>query len=119
MTERASFPRRLAAISIDWAVATFTSALFVPVSANELGPASLRLAIFVIEVGVVTALLGSSIGQRALGIKVVTWPDQFFLPPRYALLRTLLIALVVPAVIIGADGRGLHERLTNSAVVRR
>lgn len=117
MLERASFPRRLVAISIDWAIAVLTSALFAPIGSNELAPAAGRLGIFVLEVGLLTALLGSSIGQRIMGIRVVSWPEGYFLRPKYAFLRTILIALVVPAVIIGADGRGLHERLTRSAVV--
>lgn len=77
-----------------------------------------RLVIFTVIVGLLTALGGASIGQRIVGIRVVTWPEQYYLTPRAALLRTVLIVLVLPAVIIGADGRGLHERITGSAVVR-
>jgi hypothetical protein len=34
------------------------------------------------------------------------------------LVRTVLLMLLVPAVIWDRDGRGLHDRLTESAVVR-
>ena len=33
--------------------------------------------------------------------------------------RGFLIALVIPPLITDADLRGLHDRLTNTAVVRR
>ena len=32
--------------------------------------------------------------------------------------RTLLLFLLVPAVIFDRDGRGMHDRLTDTAVVR-
>jgi len=35
-----------------------------------------------------------------------------------AALRTLLLVLLVPAVIFDSDGRGLHDRLTGTAVLR-
>ncbi|OOK67959.1 putative conserved membrane protein [Mycobacterium kansasii] len=33
--------------------------------------------------------------------------------------RGLLIALVIPPLFTDSDGRGLHDRLTGTAVVRR
>jgi uncharacterized RDD family membrane protein YckC len=33
-------------------------------------------------------------------------------------LRTLLLILLVPAVVIDSDGRGLHDRVTGTAVIR-
>ena len=36
-----------------------------------------------------------------------------------ALVRGLLIALVIPPLITDTDLRGLQDRLTNTAVVRR
>ena len=33
--------------------------------------------------------------------------------------RGLLIALVVPALFVDSDGRGLQDRVTGTAVVRR
>jgi hypothetical protein len=35
-----------------------------------------------------------------------------------AVVRTGLLVLLVPALIVDADGRGLHDRLTGTAVVR-
>jgi uncharacterized RDD family membrane protein YckC len=116
--ERARMGRRLAALMIDWVVATFTTGLLFPVFASSLAPSLTRLLVFILEVGLMTALTGASIGQRIVGIRVVTYPDQFFLTPSKAFLRTLLIALVIPAVVTDSEGRGLHDRFTKSQVVR-
>ena len=116
--ERASLGRRSVALTIDWMVATFTTGLFYPLFASSLIPTLSRLGIFVLEVGLLTALGGASIGQRILGIRVVTYPDQYFLKPISAFARTFLIALVVPALVIDSESRGLHDRFTKSEVVR-
>jgi uncharacterized RDD family membrane protein YckC len=38
--------------------------------------------------------------------------------PLRAIVRTLLLFLLVPAVVFDRDGRGMHDRLTDTAVVR-
>ena len=110
--------RRLSALMVDWIVATLTTGMLFPLFASSLAPSLTRLAIFVLEVGLMTALTGASIGQRLFGIRVVSYPDQYFLLPSKAFLRTLLIALVIPALVIDNEGRGLHDRFTKSQVVR-
>ena len=116
--ERASMGRRLSALMVDWIVATLTTGMLFPLFASSLAPSLTRLAIFVLEVGLMTALTGASIGQRLFGIRVVSYPDQYFLLPSKAFLRTLLIALVLPALVIDNESRGLHDRFTKSQVVR-
>ena len=115
---RAGLGIRLAALAIDWAIATMTTALFVPPFSSALGPSSLRLGIFLVEVSIVTGFTGSSMGQRMMGLRVLSWPDHLFVSPMRAFLRTLLIALVIPAVVYDNEGRGLHERITQTTVVR-
>ena len=118
MGERASFPRRLGALSVDWAVATFTVALIYPLQSSSLGPSLARLIAFVLEVGLLTSLGGASIGKRVFGIRVVTWPDYFYVKPGAAFLRTILIALVIPALLIDSEGRGYHEKFSKTTVLR-
>ena len=36
-----------------------------------------------------------------------------------ALARTVLLCLVIPAVVWDSDGRGLHDRVAGTAIVRR
>ena len=116
-TERASALRRLGALSIDWAIASFTTALFYPLQASSLEPTLVRLAIFVFEVGLLTSFGGASIGKRIFGIRVVTWPDYFFVKPKAAFLRVFLVALVLPALFTDSQGRGFHERISRTTVV--
>ena len=74
--KRAGLGIRLAALAIDWALATMTTALFVPPFSSAIGPSALRLGIFVLEVSVVTGFSGSSMGQRIMGLRVLSWPDH-------------------------------------------
>ena len=74
---------------------------------------------FALEVVLLTALTGQSLGMRALGIRVVRVADREgppgFLP---AALRTALLMLVLPAVVTDRDGRGLHDKAAGTVVVR-
>ena len=35
-----------------------------------------------------------------------------------AAVRTLLTAFILPAALVDADGRGMHDRATNTTVIR-
>lgn len=115
---RAGFGRRFLAILIDWCLASLTSLLFIPTLTSELLPLVIRHLIFIFQVALLTALTGSSAGQKLFGLRVVSWPDQGYLKPLPAFLRTIMIALVIPAVVYDVEGRGLHDRLARSVVVR-
>jgi uncharacterized RDD family membrane protein YckC len=74
---------------------------------------------FAAQVLLLTALTGQSLGKRVLGIRVVRLAERDgppgFLP---AAIRTALVMLVLPAVIMDRDGRGLHDRAAGTLVVR-
>lgn len=116
--ERASFPRRFLALLIDWTVALLTAALVIPSESSDLAPSLLRLGIFFLQVGLLTSLGGASLGQRLVGIRVVSLYEQYYVSSKIAFIRTALIVAVLPAVIIDSEGRGLHERITQTDVVR-
>jgi hypothetical protein len=70
--------------------------------------------------GVVSVrLFGFTPGQFALGLMVVSVDDRIHVGAGRAAARGLLIALVVPPLFTDSDGRGLQDRLTSTAVVRR
>ena len=79
--------------------------------------ANIPLIIFFVEVAVLTALMGSSFGQRIMGIRIVS-VTHGRLDPLRAVLRTLLLCLVVPPLIFDRDQRGLHDRAAGSVAVR-
>jgi len=116
--ERAGYGRRFLAISIDWAIATFSASLFIPLQSSALAPTLVRLGVFVLEVALLTSLGGASAGQRILGLRVLSWPDNLFVKPGAVFLRTFLIALVIPAVVTDQEGRGLHDRIAKTVVVK-
>jgi uncharacterized RDD family membrane protein YckC len=73
--------------------------------------------VFIVEASVLTWLTGSSFGQRISGLGVAS-VDGGRLPLWRALLRNFLICLVIPAVVYDNQGRGLHDRLAGTYVVK-
>jgi len=113
----AGFGRRLGAIFIDWAVALgMTLLLFraTPYGSAESQVATLSL--FALQVILLTWLSSASFGQRVLGMVVLRTSGSRLSLGR-VVLRTALICLVIPAVVIDSHGRGLHDRAVDSVVV--
>lgn len=114
--EAAGLGRRVAALAVDWAASLVITALFLPIG-GSLDSSMLTLGIFFLEVTLLTWLLGGSFGQVLLRLRVQRL-DGGRLPLWRVAVRTLLICLVIPAVVFDADGRGLHDRLVGSRVMR-
>ena len=113
---------RFAALLIDLVLMALVTSVFVEYDVNQ--PEVMRqfqlvasLAWFVITV-VMVSLFGFTAGKLMLGMQVVRLDGTAMVNPLRALPRTLLVALIVPAAIIDADGRGLHDRVTGTVVVR-
>jgi uncharacterized RDD family membrane protein YckC len=84
-------------------------------------PGSWSLIPFAVDYVVGLVLSGQTLGMHLCGIRVVRVGDQHAgrrILPLHAAARTLLLMLLVPAVIVDKDGRGLHDRATGTAVVR-
>jgi hypothetical protein len=58
-------------------------------------------------------------GQFALGMRVASVDDRLHVGLGRAAVRGVLIALVIPALFVDVDGRGIQDRLTGTALVRR
>jgi len=111
----ASLGRRLIALVIDWTMSRLISGLLNPYLFINRDFST--LFIFFIEVAFFTIIFQASAGQRILGIKVVTWPDQGRVAPKKIVIRTLLICLVIPAVFT-KEGQPLHNFLTQSQTIK-
>lgn len=120
------FGRRLFALALDWLVAYGLAGLGL--AAGVLPPALLSTAVLVIWLllGLLAVrLFGFTPGQFAAGVRVVAVRPAG--PAGYtsgvgigrAAARGLLIAMVIPALFTDGDGRGLQDRATSTAVVRR
>ena len=76
------------------------------------------LALFFTEVVILTALTGASLGQKIFGLRVVRFIGGGAITPVQALIRTLFLVLVVTAVTYDSQGRGIHERISKTVLVR-
>jgi len=108
----------MVALCLDWLVSILVSVVLVRGASYGSAESSLwTLVVFVVEVTLLTWLTTASFGQRLLGLSVVR-VDGTRLGLGRVLLRTLLICLVIPAVVMDSDGRGLHDRAVGSMVIR-
>lgn len=117
--ERVTLGRRLAAISVDW-LACYAIIAAISGGIGQMGPdRSLSiLALFFAEVSVLTALQGASLGQKIFRMKVVRFKDGGAITPLQGLIRTVFLVLVVTAVTYDENGRGIHERLSGTILIR-
>jgi uncharacterized RDD family membrane protein YckC len=116
----AGFGRRLAALSVDWLLAYPIAGLFAgpdPLAPRGSNLASIVLGVWFVMTVVAVAVFGITPGKALLGTRVASLDSTLVGVPR-AVLRTLLLALVVPALTRDDDGRGWHDRATRTAVVR-
>jgi len=114
----AGFGRRLAALTVDWLLGYLIAGLFA-------GPDALAspnfswtvMGVWFVLTAVAVAVFGITPGMAVLGIRVASLRSNLVGVPR-ALLRTALLALVLPALIRDPDGRGWHDRAASTVVVR-
>ncbi len=106
------FGRRLGAIAIDWAIAVVISAAFF--SYEPL----VTLLIFVGLQVLMTIVVNASIGHALLGLRVVPM-EGGLLGVWRPIVRALLIALVIPAMVWDDNNRGLHDRASRTILLRR
>ena len=110
--------RRLAALLIDWLIAYGLAALALGVGVLPIEALSTAVLVVWFLLGVVALrLFGFTPGQLALGLGVISLDGRLGIGRLAA--RGLLIGLVIPPLFADSDGRGLHDRVTGTAVVRR
>jgi uncharacterized RDD family membrane protein YckC len=116
---RTTYGRRMAALALDW-LACYAIVAALSGGINHMSPNSSLyvLAIFFLEVWILTALQGATLGHRLFGMRVVRFEDGGAISLSQALIRTVLIVLVVTAVTFDVNGRGIHERLSGSVLTR-
>ena len=116
----ASTGRRLGALMIDWLISYGLAALAL--AFGLLSQRTLATAVLIIWflLGLVAVRLFSfTPGQLALGLQVAAVDGRLPIGLGRVAARGLLVALVVPALFADADGRGIQDRVTGTAVVRR
>ncbi|SFR78092.1 RDD family protein [Agromyces sp. CF514] len=107
--------RRIAAIVIDWGVAILIALLFAPYS--SLLHSWLTLGIFVIMQVLFIPTIGGSVGHRLMGLRIIPIAGGWVGLWR-PVVRTLLLAIVVPALVWDSDQRGFHDKVAGTVLVR-
>ena len=110
----APFGARVGAFLLDSLASILVAGLF---TAPRLPESWSLLAFAVITVGTLV-LFGQTPGMRLVGLRLAHPRPGARLALWRAVVRTALLCLLVPALVVDADGRGLHDRLTDTAVVR-
>jgi uncharacterized RDD family membrane protein YckC len=110
--------RRVAAYLLDSVVSALVAAVFIadPVDGRR---GLLTLGVFVLQYLLLGSLTGQTVGMRLLRLRMLHLPAPDEPPGLVPMaVRTGLLVLLVPAVVIDRDGRGLHELASRTVVVR-
>ncbi len=120
--EGVTLGRRLIAITVDWLASyAIAFAFFAGGGSYSERIEATRLStplIFVAEYAILVALTGASFGHRLLRLKVVDFNHGGVPSIRQVLIRTGLMALVITAITYDEDGRGVHERFSQTKLER-
>lgn len=81
-------------------------------------PRNTSLVVWAVITVVTVAAFGITPGQAAVGIRVVPLGEDRSFVGLWAIPRTVLIFLIVPPLLLDANGRGLHDRLCRTVVMR-
>lgn len=122
-TGRGSLARwgsRIAALVLDWAACMAVAVGFFgsAVLTGSGWRSWMILSILFVETSVLTALAGGSFGQLLCRIGIYRL-DARPLGFLRAFGRSALLSLALPALIVGADRRGLHDLAGGTVVINR
>ena len=104
---------RIAAFLIDIALSALVAWLFTRPEA----PKNLSLYIWAAMTAVLVGVFGATPGQGVLGMRVASTRGRGFIG-WWAIPRTVLVFLIVPPLVTDRDGRGWHDRLCRTVVLR-
>ncbi|ALC23609.1 integral membrane protein [Streptomyces pristinaespiralis] len=108
--------RRFGALFIDWGLC-FLIAYGLFAGGDQQAAGNWALGIF-LALGVLTVgTVGFTPGKRLLGLRVAS-ENGGRLSFGWAVVRTALLCLAIPALVWDRDGRGLHDRLARAVQVR-
>ena len=107
----AGFGRRFLAILVDWLPCTIAAQAFTS------NPGLSALTFYALLTVVTVTLFGRTPGHAAVGLRVAKLDGA---RPGFgpAVIRTVLICLAFPPLIMNADRQGLHDRAASTLVLR-
>lgn len=111
---QAGLGRRVGGLIVDWVAASAISYLLFDY--NSLA----TLAVFAVAHFLFVSSMGFTLGHWIFGLRIRPLEDgtQFVGFVR-GFIRSVLLALVIPAVVWDAEGRGLHDKAARTLIVLR
>jgi uncharacterized RDD family membrane protein YckC len=113
--EPANFGRRFGALLIDWALCLVVAGLYADPRVSAWPPVLVLIVLDTVGIG----LFGQTPGMALAGVRCISIIDGGAIGLARAFVRAILLALLIPAVIMDGDRRGLHDRAAGSLVIRR
>lgn len=113
--------KRLGAFLVDALAAALIAGLFVQSRGGDLAqrmPGSWSLIPLAVDYVVGILVAGRTLGMYLFGLRIIRVGREDAVNPVQAIVRTALLFTLLPALIWDRDGRGLHDRLSGTAVVR-
>ncbi len=104
---------RVLALLVDCVASALVAALFV----RHL-PGSWSLVPLAVDYVVGVSLAGQTLGMRLFGLGVARVDRPARVTVVAAVVRTALLFALIPALIMDRDSRGMHDRVTGTAVLR-
>ena len=114
----ARFGRRLGGLVIDWVIVAGVAWLvYRPASTGDPAYGAVQAGIFAVLQILAIWALGGSIGHRLVGLRLAALPGY---KPAFwrAIVRSALLAVVVPALVWDSDQRGFHDKVAGTVLVR-
>lgn len=112
----ASIGRRVAAIFVDWVLCVVIA--YGLIAHRDVHSANnWALAVFGVVSLIGLALVGGTPGKMIFRLRVIGL-DGRRLSPLAAVIRTVLLLLVIPALVWDRDTRGLHDKAAKAVQVR-
>lgn len=114
--------QRFGAFLVDAVFSAVIAGLFVQArphhgAAGSL-PGSWSLIPFTLDYVLGVLVASRTLGMHLFGLRLIRVDRTEAIGPLRVIARTALLLLLLPAVIWDRDGRGLHDRITDTAVVR-
>jgi uncharacterized RDD family membrane protein YckC len=113
--------RRVLAFAIDAVASALVAGLFVhhrgDVGVAAHAPGLWSLIPFALDYVGGILLAGRTLGMKLTGLRVIRVDAPEAVGPGRALARTALLMLLIPALVFDRDGRGFHDRITDTAVI--
>jgi uncharacterized RDD family membrane protein YckC len=120
----AGWSRRAGALLIDWFICSLIAIAFLyhPTAGHAANvfvePRAWTPVVFLAEDWLLTATAGFTIGKRLTGLRVIRLDGHQPVGFGRALIRTVLLMLVVPAMMMDRDLRGLQDKAAGTVVIR-